>query len=24
VLSKPFDPMTLASELADALGWPRS
>ncbi len=24
VLSKPFDPMTLASELADALGWPRT
>jgi CheY-like chemotaxis protein len=24
VLSKPFDPMTLAYELADALGWPRS
>lgn len=24
VLAKPFDPMTLASELADALGWPRS
>ena len=23
VLSKPFDPLTLASELADALGWPR-
>jgi CheY-like chemotaxis protein len=24
VLSKPFDPLTLASELSDALGWPRS
>lgn len=24
VLSKPFDPLTLPSELADALGWPRS
>lgn len=23
VLSKPFDPLTLATELADALGWPR-
>ena len=23
VLSKPFDPLTLASELADALGWPK-
>jgi CheY-like chemotaxis protein len=24
VLSKPFDPLTLADELGDALGWPRS
>ena len=24
VLSKPFDPLTLASELAEALGWARS
>jgi CheY-like chemotaxis protein len=24
VLSKPFDPLTLPTELADALGWPRS
>lgn len=24
VLSKPFDPLTLADQLADALGWPRS
>ncbi|ABF42505.1 response regulator receiver protein [Candidatus Koribacter versatilis Ellin345] len=23
VLSKPFDPLTLPAELADALGWPR-
>ena len=24
VLSKPFDPLTLSSELADALGWPKA
>jgi CheY-like chemotaxis protein len=24
VLSKPFDPLTLAADLGDALGWPRS
>ncbi len=23
VLSKPFDPLTLSSDLADALGWPK-
>jgi CheY-like chemotaxis protein len=23
VLSKPFDPLTLSTELADALGWPK-